>query len=200
MLTITTTGTLDALRRRADQAETDVADANRQLEELQQQREMGQDQPDAPTELAALRDELAAARWLADEALASEARTKSVCDVMVKDASAQLAARDRTIAELRAELEHARTTWSAAEPELPKHTVLRFRTVGGGLAVVTGEPTTYYCEPLDKPVERPSYAWQCLTCADSSGGYTTWDRDDMRRRANEHAAECRAIPAAATRT
>lgn len=46
---------------------------------------------------------------LAAEAIASEARTRSVCDFLVKNAATQLADRDRTITALRAELEQDRT-------------------------------------------------------------------------------------------
>ncbi|WP_327071892.1 hypothetical protein [Kitasatospora sp. NBC_01302] len=203
MLTITITSKLDQLRHRAaqaDTAETALTDTNRRLEQLlEQRREASQELLDMRNDRTAVQDKLEAAQKLADEAKASEARLRRSEQLMRQGVDSLLATRDRTIAELRADLERARNTRSAAESELPEHTVLQFRTVGGGLAVVTGEPTTYYsdryCEPLDEPVDGHRYAWQCLTCGDDSGGYTTWDRDDMRRRANEHAAGCRAIPA-----
>ncbi|MFF7459112.1 hypothetical protein [Kitasatospora sp. NPDC008115] len=179
MLTVTTTGQIAAWRGRVEQAEADLATATDQLADLMdQQRDPDEQLLAALSDLATTRDALARAEQTAAEAMADEARTKSVCDVMVKDAAAQLAARERTIVRLRADLEQALARKSA-EPELPEHTVLRFLAVGGGLVVVT--------------VEDRSYAWRCLACGDDSGHYST--RDDMRRRANDHAAGCRAIPA-----
>ncbi|MFF4384455.1 hypothetical protein [Kitasatospora sp. NPDC001547] len=188
MLTITTTRNLDALRQRAAQAETALTDTNRRLETLlEQPHRTCQEPPATRTDLAAARDGLAAALQLADEAMAREARTKRVCDLMVKDASSQLAARDRTIAELRAELEQARTG-QPVEPELPDHTVLRFRTRAGGLAVVIGKPGTGYT--------NAEYSWRCLACGDgNSCDYDDHLVDRMRRMANKHAGECWAVPA-----
>ncbi|MER8103869.1 hypothetical protein [Kitasatospora sp. NPDC094016] len=187
MLTITTTRKLDALRQRAAQAETALTDTTHQLETLlEQRRETGQERPDTGNDPAAVRDELEAAQRLADEAMASEARTKSVCNLVVKDASAQLAARDAAIAELRAELEQARAG-QPAEPELPEHTVLQFRTLGGGLVALISRPDE------DRIDDARIYGYQCLTCGGEADG--AWRMEDGRRWANEHAAVCRAIPA-----
>ncbi|GAA2815125.1 hypothetical protein GCM10010441_44690 [Kitasatospora paracochleata] len=187
MLTITTTARLDALRQRADQAETARADTNRRLEELLEQRHVtGQERLDTRNEAAAVRDELEAAKQLAREVMASETRTRSVCDFMMRDASAGLAARDRTIAELRAELDRA--LGQPAEPELPEHTVLQFRTIGGGLVALIAAPDE------DRYDRDPVYGYQCLTCGgEVSGAFRV---EDGRRWANEHAAVCRAIPPA----
>ncbi|GLW73687.1 hypothetical protein Kpho02_59850 [Kitasatospora phosalacinea] len=189
MLTITTTRTLAALRQRAKQAEGDLADATRQLEEFQQRSETGQDQPQLPAYVAALREELEAAHQLADEAMASEARTKSASEVMRLDATKRLAAQQRTIAELRAELEQACAAGPAG-PELPEHTALAFRTLGGSLVALIAQPD-------DNSVSgRLNYSHRCLGCGDEAV-VGTHHADNARRRANEHAAECRAIPSAA---
>ncbi|MFE4356139.1 hypothetical protein [Kitasatospora sp. NPDC056800] len=102
------------------------------------------------------------------------------------------------IRQLRLELAQVRGRAAAAAPAAePECTVLRFRTAGGGLAVVTAEPGTYGADPYDYTLaEGRRHAWQCLACGADSDGHTIRDRDDMRRRANEHAADCRAIPAA----
>ncbi|KOV10737.1 hypothetical protein ADK60_37540 [Streptomyces sp. XY431] len=189
MLTITTTARLGALRQRADQADTALTDTARQLKELREEHH------GCGPELAAARAGLEATPAESGQALVAEAKaSEAVTRLLLKDASARIADRDRTITDLRAALEQARTG-QPAEPELPEHTMLRFRTVGGGTTVVTGEPRTYWSHCQDKTVHGHDYAWKCVTCGDDSSSYTSHDLADMRRRANEHAAVCRAIPA-----
>ncbi|MFD9685163.1 hypothetical protein ACFWXO_05305 [Kitasatospora sp. NPDC059088] len=185
MLTITTTARIDRLRQRAEEAETALGDTARQLGTEQEERAA------RDLELQAVRADLNAAldasgQTLAKEAMASAARARSACDVVVKGASAQLAARDRTIAELRAELEQVRARPSTAAPE---HTVLTFLTALGGLVALIGKPATEYSDR--------EFTWRCLACGDRS-----FDADSFgersRRLANAHAGQCRAVPGVRT--
>ncbi|WP_380286558.1 hypothetical protein [Kitasatospora purpeofusca] len=187
MIIVTTSGRIAALRSRGDEAVAALASATQQLEDvLHQQRDPDEQLLTAFSDLATARDDLASAERTAAEAIASQTASHSMQKLLLREAQSQTDARDRTIAELRAELERARAAESAAsEPaELPEHTVLRFRTVGGGLVVVTGTP--------DKNPADDSYGWQCVTCGDG-GGHRTWFRDRARRLANDHAAACRAM-------
>ncbi|MFE2174393.1 hypothetical protein [Kitasatospora sp. NPDC059462] len=182
MIALTTCGRIAALHSRADAAEAALADVTQQLESVLQQHDPDEQLLTAVSDLATMRDDLACAERTAAEAIASQAASHSLQLLLLREAQSRIDARDRTIAELRAELERAR----AGESAVPERTVLRFRTVGGGLVVVTRAP--------DKTRVGDSYAWQCITCGDG-GGHLTWFRDDARRLANDHAAACRALPA-----
>ncbi|MER5353423.1 hypothetical protein ABT093_24195 [Kitasatospora sp. NPDC002551] len=197
MIIVTTSGRIAALRSRGDEAAAALASATQQLEDvLNQQRDPDEqlltalsDLATARDDLATARDDLASAERTAAEAIASQTASHSMQKLLLRDAQSRIDAGDRTIAELRAELERARAAEPAApEPvELPEHTVLRFRTVGGGLVVVTGVSDEHRAD------DGRSYAWQCITCGDG-GGHLVWFRDGARRLANDHAGACRAIP------
>ncbi|MFJ9447150.1 hypothetical protein ACIRRH_35670 [Kitasatospora sp. NPDC101235] len=183
-MTITTTARIAALRQRAVQAETAQAETAHRLEEALEEQRI------RDLELLTVRADLKTAlakpeRTLVAEAKASEAVTR----LLMKEASAQLAARDRTIAELRAELEQARAG-RPADPALPEHAVLAFRTLGGGLVALMAVPDE------DSYDRRPSYGYACLTCGDEATGPSGWRT--AAGGANEHAGECRAIPAGTT--
>ncbi|MFC8454218.1 hypothetical protein [Kitasatospora sp. NPDC057223] len=140
----------------------------------------------ARTDLATLRGELAAAQQLARQASAGEARARALEQLLLRDAGAQAADRDRTIAGLRAELEQTRAVQLAAVG-LPEHTVARFLTLGGGLVALLAVPDE------DRYESPPVYGYECLTCGhQASGAYRI---ADGRRWANEHASTCRALPA-----
>ncbi|GAA2121485.1 hypothetical protein GCM10009759_71250 [Kitasatospora saccharophila] len=184
MITITTTRSLAALRQRAEQAEGNLADTTRRLEKLLQQRpETGQDQPQMPADLAALRAELEIARRQAAEARASEARTRTVCDSKVEGAYLRAAQKEQTIAELRAELERTHVG-APAGPELPKRTVMTFLNLGGGLVALFARSDSDY--------PSADHGYLCLACGLEPT--ESHSRDVVRRWANSHAAECRAVP------
>ncbi len=140
----------------------------------------------ARTDLAALRGELAAVQQLARQASAGEARARALEQLLLRDAGSQVADRDRTIADLRAALEQTRTQ-APAVAGLPEHTVARFLTLGGGLVVLLAVPDE------DRYDSQPVYGYECLACGGQAAG--AYRIADGRRWANEHAAECRALPA-----
>ncbi|MFJ2191591.1 hypothetical protein ACIOJE_27280 [Kitasatospora sp. NPDC087861] len=182
MLTIARTTELAKLREQAAQAKDAAAresSARRELAKLGEQ----------------LRVALVEKKQAEAETARAEAEARAVLERVQADQVGVCAGLRCTIAELRAELQQLRSAQPTVREELPEHTVLRFRTVGGGTTVVTGKPSTYWSYCQDKNVHGHDYAWKCVTCGDDSSSYTSHDLADMRRRSNEHAASCRAIPA-----
>ncbi|MFF2630868.1 hypothetical protein ACFVUN_34535 [Kitasatospora griseola] len=176
MFKLITAGALADLVQRAETAETSLADANRKLADLTARQELALEREG---EAAELRKELAAVNVCLRQRDADGESFRLETNML-------LAACDRTIAELGAELKLVRADRPAG-PELPERTVLTFRTVGGGLVALIA--TSGPC----------NYGYQCLTCGDEAGG--AYSMENARRWANEHAAECRAIPpAVVTRT
>lgn len=187
MLTITTTARLDQLRHRATQAEASLTDTAL----TDTARRLGETRAEllaARTDLATLRGELAAVQQLARQASAGEARARALEQLLLRDAGSQVADRDRTIADLRAELEQTRAGQPAG-PELPEHTVARFLTLGGGLVALLAVPDE------DRYDSHPVYGYECLACGGQADG--AYRIADGRRWANEHASTCRALPAPA---
>ncbi|MGK4586179.1 hypothetical protein [Kitasatospora sp. HPMI-4] len=180
MLTITTTGRIAQLRDRALQAETALAAPNLQLEDAREElRTRDLESHSARADLQTAQSD--SGQSLVAKTKASEAVTR----LLLKDASERLADQNRTITELRAELEQARAS-QPADPALPEHAVMAFRTLGGGLVTLLAVPDE------DRYDRHPIYGYQCLTCGDEASG--AFRMKDGRRWANEHAAVCRAIP------
>ncbi|GAA2154349.1 hypothetical protein GCM10009760_53190 [Kitasatospora kazusensis] len=191
MLTITTTRRIEALRHRADQAETALTDTARRLEISEDaQRLRGFDLLSVQGDLTTVRAELTALRGTADELRSAAGLHREELTEARQVAQRLLATHERTVAALLGELERVRAGRPAADPELPEHTVLQFRTALGGVVVVTRQVAV-------RDHDR-GYSWQCLACDGSNSKYRSWGLDDMRDEANRHAAECRAIPAVPT--
>ena len=174
MLTIIKSSALERLRAlaaQADTAQTGEGATRTAMEKLAEQ---------AHADAGALRRAQA-------EAVAARTDTERVEKLLsrqaVEAAGDRLRAAD-TIRELRAALEQARMQ-APAVAGLPEHTVLQFRTVGGGLVALTERPDAF-----DEDLHH--IGWECVTCGDNGSAYYP---DDGRRWANEHAAECRALPA-----
>ncbi|MGW4694738.1 hypothetical protein ACWEO1_20430 [Kitasatospora cineracea] len=190
MITITTTATLTTLRRRAAQAEqieADLAETRSRLEhaagelEAERQRDLAQETADLNRQLAAAQHRIGALELKA-------ASNKALLDLTGKNAAAQIAGLEHTVGRLRGELEQARAGRPAG-PELPEHTVRAFRTVGGGLVAQIARP--------DSSVDgHISHGYRCLACGDEL--IRAYHENNAHHRANEHAAQCRAIPTAAT--
>ncbi|MFD8597482.1 hypothetical protein ACFV1L_21010 [Kitasatospora sp. NPDC059646] len=180
MLKLITAGAFADLVRRAETAETALADANRRLENVAVQQESAPER-ERGDEAAELRAELADARLR----LCQRNAELRLGELVLAEAKARLVDRDREVAELRAELQRP-AAGCPADPELPEHTVLTCRTVGGGLVAVIARPDESFTDG------RCDYGYQCLACGDSNSG--AYQPGDGRRWANEHAGMCRAVP------
>ncbi|MFI8085850.1 hypothetical protein ACIF6L_34300 [Kitasatospora sp. NPDC086009] len=115
MLTITTTRRLDALRHRADQAETALTDHARRLEISEdKRRRLASNLVSALSDLTAVRAELTAARGTADELRSGAGLHREELAEAGAGAQRLLATHERTVAALLAELERARAEKHAA--------------------------------------------------------------------------------------
>lgn len=194
MIRICRTRTVRALTQDRDQAITsmenarvDAAECVRKVEE--QVTRLQGDLHWSESRVSLLERELGLAQQATRDSRAVHAELVTFCRQYT-----QLAHR---LEALEARVADPRSTGSPAA-EVPEDAVLAFRTLGGGTVVVVGKPKTFHCDrylnSLPEPVDGFEYLWQCLTCRASSDCYSDRDLDVVRPRANEHAAECRAVP------